>query len=300
MKLYYSPDYLSGEFETTRKAGWIAESLGRRPIPGVRLVRPTPVQLEDLYEVHDERYVRAVRFGHPRDLAESAGFEWSPSLWRSVRYSTSGIRAAAMDALAFQRHAGSLSSGLHHARRESGHAFCTFNGLALAAQTALWAGAGKVLVLDLDAHCGGGTWSLIGHSPKVVIVDLSTNFLDSYQPDGPSSLDIVHDVDSYFRVLGDRLAQFAPGDLDLLIYNAGMDPHERSGMGALRGMSTDVLRVREDLVFTWASAIGVPVAFCMAGGYVSDIWSIDGLVEAHRLTIERAAAHAISGQQLTA
>ena len=53
--------------------------------------------------------------------------------------------------------AGSLSSGLHHAGRDRGAGFCTFNGLVLAARAALSEGAARVLVLDLDAHCGGGT-----------------------------------------------------------------------------------------------------------------------------------------------
>ena len=44
--------------------------------------------------------------------------------------------------------AGSLSSGLHHARRERGDGYCTFNGLAIAAGEALTAGAASVLYPD--------------------------------------------------------------------------------------------------------------------------------------------------------
>lgn len=67
-----------------------------------------------------------------------------------------GVVAAAISALEHGT-AGSLSSGLHHARRETGEGFCTFNGLAIAAREALSAGARSVLILDLDAHFGGGT-----------------------------------------------------------------------------------------------------------------------------------------------
>ena len=64
--------------------------------------------------------------------------------------------------------AGSLSSGLHHARREKGAGFCTFNGLVIAAREALTAGARSVLILDFDAHCGGGTRSNDpGRSPNL-------------------------------------------------------------------------------------------------------------------------------------
>ena len=77
MKLYYSPEYVgSGHaFDTTRKASWIADSLAADPIDGVEIVAPDPVSLKDLRRVHDPVYVNAVRFGEPRELAESQGFE---------------------------------------------------------------------------------------------------------------------------------------------------------------------------------------------------------------------------------
>ena len=77
--------------------------------------------------------------------------------------------------------AGALASGLHHARRSHGAGFCTFNGLALATIAAIDAGARRVLVLDLDAHCGGGTDELVGRNPKVRILDVAVDitFLDT-------------------------------------------------------------------------------------------------------------------------
>src|SRR5260370_35742530 len=77
-----------------------------------------------------------------------------------------GAVAAGLAALE-QGVAGSLSSGLHHARHARGAGFCTFNGLVIAAREALAAGAASVLILDLDAHCGGGTASLIAEYPSI-------------------------------------------------------------------------------------------------------------------------------------
>ena len=62
------------------------------------------------------------------------------------------------------RHAGALSSGLHHASTERGNGFCTFNGLALAARALMDGGANHVLILDLDAHCEGGTYEIVHNS----------------------------------------------------------------------------------------------------------------------------------------
>jgi len=70
--------------------------------------------------------------------------------------------------------AGSLSSGLHHARRSSGAGYCAVNGVALAALTFVDLGASRVLVVDLDAHCGGGTASILGGDPRISSIDIST------------------------------------------------------------------------------------------------------------------------------
>ncbi len=51
-----------------------------------------------------------------------------------------------------------------------------------------------------------------------------------------------------------------------------------------------MLRQRETLVFDWARGLGAPVAFCLAGGYVSTRLGADQLVALHRLTVATAAA----------
>jgi hypothetical protein len=144
--LFYGPDYVRAayDFDTTRKARWIAESLVAEPIAGVRLVEPAPLTFDEVAAVHDRRYVQAVRDGTPRELAESQGFQWDEGLWRMVLATNGGVVAAARSALECGV-AGSLSSGLHHARWEHGSGNCTLNGIVLAAHAALDAGATSVL-----------------------------------------------------------------------------------------------------------------------------------------------------------
>ena len=142
VRVFYSPVYVGSAhvFETTRKAQWIADSLGSVPIGGIELVSPSSLSYDQLVQVHDPAYVRAVETGVPRSLAESQGFRWDAGLWPMVCASNGGAVAAALAALQTDV-AGSLSSGLHHARREHGAGFCTFNGLAIAAREALAVGA---------------------------------------------------------------------------------------------------------------------------------------------------------------
>ena len=57
-------------------------------------------------------------------------------------------------------------SGFHHAGFDFGGGFCTFNGLAVAAFSALQDKlCDEVWILDFDHHWGNGTHDCLGHSP---------------------------------------------------------------------------------------------------------------------------------------
>lgn len=291
MKLFFSDAYVrSGySFDTVRKAAWIAQSLQSDPITGVDVVEPVAATSQELDNIHAADYVRAVRTGSPRHLAESQGFPWDPGVWKSTTTSTGGCIAAAFAALD-DGVAGSLSSGLHHARHGRGSGFCTFNGLALAACAVIAARSAKALVLDLDAHCGGGTASLIADHHGVSQLDVAVNRFDAYSPvPGRCTLDIVCEADRYLETVRLRLAAGAT-DVDLVLYNAGMDPFEGCDIGGLSGITESILAERERMVFQWAASQGLPIAFVIAGGYVGKDLSPDKLVALHRHTIASAAS----------
>jgi len=301
MKVFYSPDYVGAAyaFETTRKAQWVADSLVASPIPGVELVEPPALTSDQLVQVHDPEYVRAVQTGAPRHLAESQGFEWDPGLWPMVLSSNGGAVAACLDALQ-NGVSGSLSSGLHHARRGGGAGFCTFNGLVIAAREAVAAGAASVLILDLDAHCGGGTASLIAADQRIWQVDVAVNAFDYYRPtveaDGnrrvwlrvtQDACRYLADIEQGLRQVEDRVSRFS-----LCIYNAGMDPFEGCSTGGFPGITRGILAERERTVFDWCHGHAGAVAFVLAGGYIGWDLSADGLVDLHRLTLSAATAAA--------
>jgi acetoin utilization deacetylase AcuC-like enzyme len=302
MKIFYSPSYTiaTHSFETTRKSRWIAESLAHEPIGGIELVAPEPTSAAVLSRVHDPEYVDAVRNGNPRELAESQGFHWDPALWEMVCASNGGVITAAIDALRTGRVSGSLSSGLHHARRARGAGFCTFNGLVLAARAALDAGARTVLILDLDAHCGGGTHELIHGDERIWQMDVSVDAFDRYEPLGNDQLEMVYDASRYLPTIERKLTWLereAPR-FDICLYNAGMDPFAGSSIGGMQGVTQKVLRDREVAVFSWCRMRGVPIAFVLAGGYLGPELERAGLVALHRLTLEAARAR-FSGNRQT-
>jgi acetoin utilization deacetylase AcuC-like enzyme len=294
VRVFYSPAYVGAayQFDTTRKAGWVADSIQHAPISGIELVEPTPLTSEQVAVVHAQEYVDAVRTGQPDHLAESQGFPWDAGLWPMVLASNGGAVAAARSALS-EGVAGSLSSGVHHARRDAGAGYCTLNGLVLAAHAALKEGARSVLILDLDAHCGGGTASLIADEERIWQLDVSVDSYDRYASSNRIRLDIVSVASKYLTTIGKRLDELDKKKIafDLCLYNAGMDPHEGCRTGGEAGITKEILAAREQLVFAWCSARALPVAFLLAGGYVGNCLDQSALVHLHRLTLS-AAAHA--------
>lgn len=278
-KVYYSPAYCDSgfNFDTTRKAAWIADAIRRDP--DVDLVEPTLATEDQLLSVHSHEYVEAVRTGIDRGLASTQGFDWDKRLYPAVCASTGGVIAAAREA---ERSgiAGSLSSGLHHARRDRGKGFCTFNGLVVAARDAVSRGR-RVLILDLDAHCGGGTASLIYRDVRIDQLDISVDSFDYY----PGAI-VVDEPDEYLEKLRGGL-DFVPPDVDLVLYNAGVDVHERDC--GPNGFDMQFIANREALVFHWAATREIPLAYVLAGGYTTGGLSRSQLVAMHRCTVMAAS-----------
>jgi len=296
LKIFYDARYNATGvvFDTTRKASCIARSLTENPIEGVEVAAPRPVSWADLEKIHRPHYLLALRTGHPRHVAEGAGIGWDKAYATAIRWSTGGLCDAVIEVLENKGIAGSLSSGLHHAHRDRAQGFCSLNGLAMAAVVAVERGAQRVLVLDLDAHCGGGTAEIIEAWPQIEQVDVSVIAYDTYASRRDARLilaESLRDGADYLDIVRGALSDISdPESIDLVIYNAGMDP-ERSA-GGVEAIDIETLRQREEMVFEWARSNDLPIAWTLAGGYSSGS-SMDYVIALHRLTIEVAASHTV-------
>lgn len=284
MKIFYSPEYaIDSALETVSKSRVIARMLEEGSIPGVEVVPSKPVSREELLKIHDAPYVDSLLSGSIGKL--SAG-DWSPELLRSILFSTGGMRDAVLEALQ-SGCAGCLASGQHHAKRNREFALCTINGIALAAVEAL-KHIQSVGILDLDAHFGGGTFSILGSDKRVHLSDVSVSDLDHWTPT---------DVRRHHRVEVKTATKYLPAvrhaltrldSVDFLIYYAGMDPHENAG--GIPGITTKILQKRDRMVAAWWAQKGVPVIFAPAGAY-TDPMSLEELATLHLDTV-RAFAEA--------
>lgn len=287
MRIFFSPDFIvDGAFDTIGKAGELADSLTTHPIAGTEIVSPAPATRDDIVAVHDEFYVDQVLSGR------GGQFSGDDESATSVLATTGGVLRAVETVLENGGCAGSLSSGLHHAKYDHGSGYCTFNGLVIGAQKALKLGARRVLILDLDAHCGGGTKELIGllrdqNVDGIEQVDVSVSSFDQYHNAPFAQLKIVG-ASEYLPTIEQSLADIAdPQSIDLVIYNAGMDPHEKAG--GVTGINDEVIRRREAMVFEWAKSHNLPIVWVLAGGYSGGSFTKRRVADLHRITAEEAA-----------
>jgi acetoin utilization deacetylase AcuC-like enzyme len=282
-----------------RKFQLVADGLAGRP--KVRVEPPDPISVDALRRVHTDAYLEAVRTGEPRKLAESQKFPWSPALWPSVLLTNGGALAAAARALD-DGLAAALASGFHHSHADHGEGFCTFNGLVVAAEALRAAGRVKqVAVLDLDLHYGNGTASLCADRPWLFNCSIYGN--DYWQNTPHRDVSVVHHTDgpnhvSFALPNGSGRAAvleaiergtkaiLAWGRPDLVLYQAGADPYKEDPYSPLDLDEAD-LRERDRVVFAWAKAAGLPLAWVLAGGYTKDVSKV---VNVHLGTFDAAAA----------
>jgi acetoin utilization deacetylase AcuC-like enzyme len=248
-------------------------------VPGVELVAPKLATEEELLRIHSPAYVKSVLTGELKYLA--AGF-WSKELLKSILATTGGMRDAVLEAFRNGR-SGSFSSGLHHASADNGKGFCTFNGLALAALVALEK-VSEVGILDLDAHCGGGTADILKKNKQVRLVDVSVCSYDEWKPLAKSRhfFEVVDQPRDYLATV--RKALKTLEGVEFLIYNAGMDTHEKAG--GIAGITLDIIKQREALVVEWARERNVPIIFALAGGYMWSGLTLKEVAELHLETVK--------------
>jgi acetoin utilization deacetylase AcuC-like enzyme len=247
-------------------------------VPRVELVAPKLATEEELMLIHSPDYVDDVLSGKKKNIA--AGMS-SKKLIKSIVATTGGMRDATNEALRNGR-SGSFSSGLHHARTDADMGFCTFNGLALAALEALKK-VKSVGILDLDAHCGGGTADILKSNKRVRLADVSVCSYDSWTPTAKSRhfIEVVAKPKSYLATVEKALKSLE--GVEFLIYNAGMDTHERAG--GLNGITLEIIQEREMRVVEWARAQNVPIVFALAGGYTWSGLTLKEVAELHLETV---------------
>lgn len=227
-----------------------------------------------LEAVHDPEYVDQVLSSTvPHEKERRIGFPVSAEIAQRVRFTSGGTWLAAKLALE-HGYAANSAGGSHHALADTGAGYCVFNDLAVSANRLIAEGdVGRILILDLDVHQGDGTASLLAgrsdimtvsvHAEKNFPVRKARSSLDIGLEDGTGDAE-------YLRILSLELpailSDFRP---DLVLYQAGVDPHVDDRLGRL-GLTDEGLAARERFVIRQARQQNIPVASALGGGYGTD------------------------------
>jgi len=251
--------------------------------------RPEPADFALITLAHGEVYARQMfDAAAPREVERRIGLPITPSVVDRSRAAVGGTLLTAR--LALERGlACNTAGGSHHAARDYGAGFCTFNDVAVASRALLAEGAvARVLVVDVDVHQGDGTAFIFEDEPAVFTFSMhgeknyparkARSDLDLELPDGTQ--DGAY-LSALAGVLPGLLARARP---QLVFYNAGVDPHADDKLGRL-SLSDQGLAERDAYVIEACLAAGVPVAGVIGGGYDADI---DRLAKRHA-TLHRAA-----------
>jgi acetoin utilization deacetylase AcuC-like enzyme len=260
----------------------IREELEQRPVAGVSWRRAGAAARGEITRVHQEAYVARV------DRARGLAVELDPDTHLSEKSVDAAYLAAGAAAAAARlaMAGGPPSFALvrppgHHAEHERAMGFCVFNNVAVAAEAALAAGAGRVLIVDWDVHHGNGTQHLFEGRRDVLV--FNTHRFPFYPGTGglrqvgrgegegytvnvplpPGMGD--GDYGAIFRdLLVPVAAAFRP---DLVLISAGFDAHRDDPLGGMNVSAEGFASLCAVVQGVAAAQAGGRIALVLEGGY---------------------------------
>jgi acetoin utilization deacetylase AcuC-like enzyme len=235
----------------------------------IAVIEPEPVTVDQLKQAHNPDYVDQIlaceiKNGFGNKLPEVAA---------SLSYTVGSMLSAAREAICNGKVAVAPCSGFHHANYASAFGYCTFNGLIVTAMVLKASGVvNKVGILDFDMHYGDGTDNLIEQH--------QLEWIEHYT--AGQEYEAAYQAQEFLLSTPDKVTKMR--DCDIILYQAGADPHINDPLGGL--LTTEQLRMRDKTVFETANALGIPIAWNLAGGYqVADDGSIPEILTIHSNTM---------------
>ena len=283
LPLVYHPDYVAplpdGHRFPMPKFGQVYEHLVRDGVATLDQFHCPEIASRAQIELcHTPDFVDSYLTGSiDRKAMRRIGFPWSAALVTRTRTALGGTILAARLALEHGL-AANTAGGTHHAHASFGSGFCIFNDIAVAARVMQQEGrAQKVLLVDLDVHQGDGSATIFQGDDSVFTFSMhcQKNFPFRKQP-GDLDVGLAGGLgdDDYLRTLAgylpDLLTQVNP---DLVLYDAGVDPHGNDALGKL-ALTDEGLYRRDRYVLEQCTRRGHPVACVIGGGYAKDTWSL--------------------------
>jgi acetoin utilization deacetylase AcuC-like enzyme len=280
LPVWYSPSYRLPVTGVETSAGieprraddalyWLLDSRSLAP-DDVR--GPARVSYQDLDRVHTPELLESL--GHREALARI--FAADPSdvpvdeLMTTIRLACGGTLAAAREAL--RRHGPTLNllGGFHHAGPGAAGGLCPVNDVAVAIAALRADGfAGRVAVLDLDAHPPDGIAACLRHDTAAWMGSISGADWGPLPGVDETVLREGADDRAYLTALARLLGRMPRPELAFVL--AGGDVLAGDRFGRL-GLTLRGARDRDAAVA--AALAGVPSVWLPGGGYHRDAWRV--------------------------
>ncbi|MCP3854536.1 MAG: histone deacetylase family protein [Actinomycetia bacterium] len=170
----------------------------------------------------------------------------------------------------------------HHAYADMAGGFCFVNNSAVAAQTLLDGGAGRVAIVDVDVHHGNGTQGIFYSRDDVLTVSLHGDpttyypFYAGFGAERGEGAGTGHNLnvplpqgtgdDEYLLRLRGALEPLDRFEPDHLVVALGLDASEHDPLAFL-AITTDGFRRIAEVV----GGLGLPTVLVQEGGYLSEV-----------------------------
>lgn len=253
------------------------------------LFTPKIISNDPILRVHDAQYFhRLLNLELDAKEQRISGFPHSSELiFREIEIASGTVECAinALNSgLAFN-----IAGGTHHAFSNRAEGFCLLNDQAIAAQFLIdQCFLKKVLIVDLDVHQGNGTAEIFKSNPDVFTFSMhgKKNYpFKKEQSDLDIELEDGTGNELYLQKLNESLElilnSFRP---EFIFYQAGVDVLKTDQLGRMN-LDLEGCYLRDQIVFSTAKSLSIPIVTCMGGGYSRDIRVI---VKAHTNTFKCA------------
>ena len=288
-KLFYHPIYTYGIDKNSKfpreRYELIKEKLEEEKIL-IDFQKPDLAKVEDIILGHDERYVNSFINGllTQGEIRKIGLQPWTKDIINRTLYILGGSIEAMKSAIKGKNLAGNMAGGTHHAHFSYGSGYCIFNDLAICAIKAVkeFKEINNVLIIDLDVHQGDGTATILETYKNIFTFSMhcQNNFpMKKVRSDLDVPLERGMLDNEYLGILEKNIETFKKQDIDLILFQAGVDILQEDSLGYLKISRNGVMK-RNKVVLDFANEKKVPLVIFMGGGYSKPIqYSVNSFVD---------------------